>query len=273
MLGHAMLLTLRGVPTIYYGDEQGFVGTGGDQQSRQDMFPSKVASYNERSCSAAARRRRGRTSTPTIRFTVGSRPRAHPNQPPSADARPAAYPLLRPTSRACLPSRVSTRRTGAKCCSCSTPRRSPIRQNVRVETRSKKFRGSLGTCPASADAPGTRQRRSCLRSASRSAMLAEAGASSLPPRRPPTRGGRARRSIRSIRAVSPIRTVTASAICRASPPSSIMSRALASTRSGCPPSSPHRCATSVTTSPIIAASTRSSERLPTSTASSSARTR
>lgn len=45
-LAHAMLLTLRGVPTIYYGDEQGFVGLGGDQAARQDMFPSRVAEYN-----------------------------------------------------------------------------------------------------------------------------------------------------------------------------------------------------------------------------------
>jgi glycosidase len=45
-LAHAMLLTLRGVPTIYYGDEQGFAGVGGDQLSRQDMFASKVAIYN-----------------------------------------------------------------------------------------------------------------------------------------------------------------------------------------------------------------------------------
>lgn len=46
MLGHAMLLTLRGVPTLYYGDEQGFAGAGNDQQARQDMFASKVAEYN-----------------------------------------------------------------------------------------------------------------------------------------------------------------------------------------------------------------------------------
>jgi glycosidase len=46
-LAHAMLLTLRGVPVIYSGDEQGFVGRGGDQASRQDMFASQVASYNE----------------------------------------------------------------------------------------------------------------------------------------------------------------------------------------------------------------------------------
>lgn len=47
ILGHAMLMTLRGVPTIYSGDEQGFVGKGGDQDARQPLFPSKVATYNE----------------------------------------------------------------------------------------------------------------------------------------------------------------------------------------------------------------------------------
>ena len=47
MLGHAMLLTLRGVPVIYYGDEQGFVSDGNDQLARENMFPSKVAVYND----------------------------------------------------------------------------------------------------------------------------------------------------------------------------------------------------------------------------------
>ncbi|URD60940.1 alpha-amylase family glycosyl hydrolase [Sphingomonas sp. KRR8] len=47
MLGHVLMLTARGVPTIYYGDEQGFVGKGGDQDSRQPLFASKVATYNE----------------------------------------------------------------------------------------------------------------------------------------------------------------------------------------------------------------------------------
>ncbi|SEM98613.1 Glycosidase [Sphingomonas gellani] len=47
MLADAMLMTLRGVPTIYAGDEQGFVGDGGDQDAREDMFPSRVPSYND----------------------------------------------------------------------------------------------------------------------------------------------------------------------------------------------------------------------------------
>lgn len=46
-LGHVMLMTLRGSPTIYSGDEQGFVGDGNDQAAREDMFPSKTASYND----------------------------------------------------------------------------------------------------------------------------------------------------------------------------------------------------------------------------------
>jgi len=47
LLAHAMMFFSRGVPVIYYGDEQGFIGEGGDQASRQDMMPSKVVSYNE----------------------------------------------------------------------------------------------------------------------------------------------------------------------------------------------------------------------------------
>lgn len=45
-LAHALLYLARGVPVIYYGDEQGFTGTGGDKDARQDMMPSLVAEYN-----------------------------------------------------------------------------------------------------------------------------------------------------------------------------------------------------------------------------------
>ena len=47
LLSNAMLFLLRGVPVVYYGDEQGFIGHGVDQASRQDMFASQVASYND----------------------------------------------------------------------------------------------------------------------------------------------------------------------------------------------------------------------------------
>jgi len=47
LLAHAMVYFMRGVPIVYYGDEQGFVGDGGDKDSRQDMMPSFVDSYND----------------------------------------------------------------------------------------------------------------------------------------------------------------------------------------------------------------------------------
>lgn len=46
LLTSLMYLT-RGQPVVYYGDEQGFIGDGGDQDARQDMFASQVASYND----------------------------------------------------------------------------------------------------------------------------------------------------------------------------------------------------------------------------------
>ena len=45
ILAHAVLLFTRGIPAIYYGDEQGFTGKGGDAASREDMFGSKVSAY------------------------------------------------------------------------------------------------------------------------------------------------------------------------------------------------------------------------------------
>jgi len=46
-LGHALIFFARGIPVVYYGDEQGFTGDGGDKDARQDMFASQVASYND----------------------------------------------------------------------------------------------------------------------------------------------------------------------------------------------------------------------------------
>jgi len=44
---NALMYTSRGQPVVYYGDEQGFTGDGGDQDARQDVFASQVASYND----------------------------------------------------------------------------------------------------------------------------------------------------------------------------------------------------------------------------------
>jgi glycosidase len=44
-LAHELMYFSRGNPVIYYGDEQGFTGTGGDQLARQTMFASEVPEY------------------------------------------------------------------------------------------------------------------------------------------------------------------------------------------------------------------------------------
>ena len=46
-LAHTLMYLTRGQPVVYYGDEQGFTGDGGDKDARQDMFPSRVPSYND----------------------------------------------------------------------------------------------------------------------------------------------------------------------------------------------------------------------------------
>ncbi len=44
-LAHELMYFSRGNPVVYYGDEQGFTGPGGDQDSRQSMFASGVPEY------------------------------------------------------------------------------------------------------------------------------------------------------------------------------------------------------------------------------------
>ncbi|WP_338063836.1 alpha-amylase family glycosyl hydrolase [Actinomyces ruminis] len=44
-LAHSLMLLTRGQPVIYYGDEQGFAGSGGDKDARQDMFATRVDQY------------------------------------------------------------------------------------------------------------------------------------------------------------------------------------------------------------------------------------
>jgi glycosidase len=45
LLAHTLLYMLRGAPVVYYGDEVGMMGSGGDKLARQDMFPTTVAEW------------------------------------------------------------------------------------------------------------------------------------------------------------------------------------------------------------------------------------
>ena len=155
MLGHAMLLTLRGVPTIYYGDEQGFVGKGGDQDSRQDMFASRVASYN------ADKLLGSNSTTAQANFD--------PHHPLYREISELAH--LRTRHRALTRGlqliRYSSDKPGLFAVSRFDPVNGremlllfntsnlPVKQQVRVETRSSAFETLSGTCPSRVDAPGS----------------------------------------------------------------------------------------------------------------------
>jgi len=155
MLGHAMLLTLRGVPTIYSGDEQGFVGKGGDQAARQDMFASQVASYNDDKLLGT------RSTTAQANF--------NPDHPMYREI--AQLARIRTSHRALTRGRQLIRYAQDKPGLFAASRFDPgtgremlllfntstdrIQQNVAVETRSARFETLAGTCPTAAAAPGS----------------------------------------------------------------------------------------------------------------------
>ena len=45
LLGYDLLYLLRGAPVVYYGDEVGMIGSGGDKAAREDMFPTQVVDW------------------------------------------------------------------------------------------------------------------------------------------------------------------------------------------------------------------------------------
>ncbi|MEA1072894.1 alpha-amylase family glycosyl hydrolase [Sphingomonas sp. LY160] len=154
ILAHAMLLTLRGVPTIYSGDEQGFAGDGGDQDSREDMFPSKVAVYNDNKLIGTA------ATTATANFdtahplyrTIGVLSRLRTSTPALTRGRQ----LLRHAGDG--PGLFAVSRfdptTGKEVLLVFNTSTETLTQNVRVEVGSTQFSALAGQCATSASAPG-----------------------------------------------------------------------------------------------------------------------
>jgi len=155
LLGHAMLLTLRGVPTIYSGDEQGFVGKGGDQDARQDMFASRVATYNEDKLlgtDATTAQSNFDTNHPVYR-EIAKLARARTSNP----ALTRGLQVIRFASE--KPGLFAVSRfdpaDGHEMLLVFNTSTQPIEQNVRVETASSKFTTLAGACPATSVAPGS----------------------------------------------------------------------------------------------------------------------
>lgn len=155
LLAHALLLFSRGVPTLYAGDEQGFMGTGNDQNARQPLFASQVAEY-----------------------------RAMPRLGTSAGHDTASYDPAHPFYRA-LQAMIAVRRSDARLRTGTTQVRAasdapglfafarripgqpgetlvvmntsaaPLAANVMIDPAAGHWASRYGTCPANAAAPGT----------------------------------------------------------------------------------------------------------------------
>ncbi len=154
MLGNAMMFLLRGVPVVYYGDEQGFVGHGIDQDARQDLFASRVVSYNDQTLL-------GSTATTAV---------ANFNPQHPLYAQIAGLAKLRQEQPALRRGRQVVRAYGATPGLFAASRlgsdgrelvvafntwTSTVVAQIEVESTSLAFRSLRGACAAKASAPGS----------------------------------------------------------------------------------------------------------------------
>lgn len=154
-LAHAVMLLARGVPTLYYGDEQGFTGVGPvDQDSREDMFDSRVASFNASPRLGAARPTQGGyfdTSHPLYR-DIAELARIRIADP--------ALRRGRQVTRASgvKPGLLAFSRLGpdgGETLAAFNTSMAPIEAHVEVNTQSSTWTSVHGACPAASSAPGS----------------------------------------------------------------------------------------------------------------------
>jgi glycosidase len=153
MLGHVLMMTARGVPTIYYGDEQGFVGDGGDQDAREDMFASRTAVYNDnkllgtRATTAQSNFDPGHVLYRLIRDLAAVRART-----PALRRGVTVLRAAGDEAGLLAFSRVLDGREVLVAINTSTK---PIDQNVAVSVAADRFTALAGRCPAQVSAPGS----------------------------------------------------------------------------------------------------------------------
>jgi glycosidase len=154
-LGHAMLLLLRGVPTIYSGDEQGFVSDEGDQGAREDMFPSKVAIYNDNrliGTSKTTAEENFDTSHSLYRL-IATLAKVRADTPALRRGRQ----IVRASGQKpglFAASRIDPE-TGKEVLLLFNTSTQPITQNVVVDVNSRRFSALAGQCATEASAPGS----------------------------------------------------------------------------------------------------------------------
>jgi len=154
MLGNAMMFLLRGVPVVYYGDEQGFVGHGGDQDARQDLFASRVASYNDQSLLGTASTTAAPNFNPQhpLYAQIAGLAKLRQEQPAIRHGRQ----MVRAYDKApglFAASRLSS--DGLELVVAFNTSTATVVSQIEVEATSVVFRSLRGACAARASAPGS----------------------------------------------------------------------------------------------------------------------
>jgi glycosidase len=153
ILGHAMMMTLRGVPVIYSGDEQGFAGDGWDQDARETLFASKVASYNDNKLvgTTATTAQANFVTTHPIYKALGDMGRIRAAEPALRRGKQVLRARIDKPGLFAV-SRILNGREVLVAFNTST---APLDANVQVETSSMAFKSLHGACAPTAWAPGS----------------------------------------------------------------------------------------------------------------------
>lgn len=150
-LAHALMMFSRGVPVIYYGDEQGFMGEGDYGRSRHDMWASDVVDYRDGRRVGGRRAPYDATAPLYVRLSEMARIRRETpllrrglQETRRADDTPGLYAFSRLADD--LPGEVLVVfNTGT----------TPIQAQVAIEQTSRRWRALHGVCAARASAPGS----------------------------------------------------------------------------------------------------------------------
>jgi glycosidase len=153
VLAHALMMFGRGVPVIYYGDEQGFAGDGHDQDAREDMFPSRVASYNDNrlvGTDATTAEENFGTDGPLFQALAGLA-RIRANDPRLRSGRMVVRDYVQGPGVFAF-SRVDESGETLIVLNTSTE---PLTRNIRVNETSLAWTAVHGQCPTQASSPGS----------------------------------------------------------------------------------------------------------------------
>ncbi len=151
-LAHAMLMFLRGTPVIYYGDEQGFTGDGGDLHAREDMFASRVASYNDNRLIVGASGPADRYDTgATLYRRISAMAKVRTDNPVLR----RGLQVVRAASEKPGLLAVSRRLDGREALIAFNTSDAPVSAQVEVDATSLVWRALQGSCAPAASAPGS----------------------------------------------------------------------------------------------------------------------